>query len=349
MTARSTDWGLALLVALLAISGLLSWFDGRAWVFVAHGIAGMALAVLLAWKLPRVWPRVVDPRRWTRRTWFGALALTLVAATLVSGWLWSGVGEFSLGGFTLLAWHDLLGALLAVAVLAHLVLRAKPLGRHDLGRRQLLTGGAVLGGGLLAWQLQRSLTSLFGLPASERRFTGSYEAGSFEGNSFPVTSWVADDPAPLDPGDYRLRVEGLVAEPLELAAADLDNGDELEATLDCTGGFYSTQRWRGVRLASLLERARPAPEAGHIRVISHTGYRWSFSLADADGLLLATQVSGEQLSHGHGAPARLVAPGRRGFQWVKWVTRIEVTDSADPGAFPSTIFSSFSDAGRGRS
>ena len=30
------------------------------------------------------------------------------------------------------------------------------------------------------------------------------------------------------------------------------------------------------------------------------------------------------LSVGHGFPARLVAPGRRGFWWVKWVDRIEL-------------------------
>ena len=82
-------------------------------------------------------------------------------------------------------------------------------------------------------------------------------------------------------------------------------------------------------------------------MVSVTGYRWSFSLDDASGLLLATRVGGEPLSHGHGAPARLVAPGRRGFQWVKWVTRLELHAEPDPGAFPSTILSSFSAAGRG--
>ncbi len=349
MTARSTDWGLAILVALLAISGALTWFDGRAWVFVAHGIAGMALALVLVWKLPRVWPRVADPRRWTRRTWFGALALALVAATLVSGWLWSGVAAFSLGGFTLLAWHDLLGALLAVAVLAHLALRAKRPRRQDLGRRQLFTAGAIAAGGVLAWQLQRTLSSLFGLPSAERRFTGSYEDGSFSGNAFPVTSWVADDPLPLDLPSYRLVIDGLVSRPLELRASELELGDTLEATLDCTGGFYTTQRWSGALLRRLIDRAVPQEGASHIRVTSETGYRWGFELTDAAQLLLATTVGGEPLSHGHGAPARLVAPGRRGFQWVKWVTRIELTDGPDLGALPSTILSSFSDAGRGRS
>ena len=44
---------------------------------------------------------------------------------------------------------------------------------------------------------------------------------------------------------------------------------------------------------------------------------------------------------------RLVAPGRRGFQWVKWVVRIELTDAPDTGAAASTVWSSFTRAGRG--
>ena len=82
-------------------------------------------------------------------------------------------------------------------------------------------------------------------------------------------------------------------------------------------------------------------------MISHTGYRWSFGAEDAGRYLLATRVGDELLSHGHGAPVRLVAPGRRGFQWVKWVTRIEVHDGPDLGAPASTVWSSFTPEGRG--
>ncbi len=62
-------------------------------------------------------------------------------------------------------------------------------------------------------------------------------------------------------------------------------------------------------------------------------------------------ASGSQLprplSHEHGAPVRLVAPGRRGFQWVTWVVRIEVHAEGDPGAPASTVWSSLTRAGRG--
>jgi DMSO/TMAO reductase YedYZ molybdopterin-dependent catalytic subunit len=41
---------------------------------------------------------------------------------------------------------------------------------------------------------------------------------------------------------------------------------------------------------------------------------------------VATHVGDAALSAGHGAPARLIAPGRRGFWWVKWITAIDVDD-----------------------
>jgi DMSO/TMAO reductase YedYZ molybdopterin-dependent catalytic subunit len=43
------------------------------------------------------------------------------------------------------------------------------------------------------------------------------------------------------------------------------------------------------------------------------------------GALLATEVAGQPLPVGNGAPCRLVAPDRRGLEWVKWVTEVEVS------------------------
>jgi cytochrome b561 len=351
VTARATDWGLALLVGLLFVTGVMTFFAGQpgdAWVFAAHGVGGFALAGVLGWKLRRVWRRLAQPARWDRRTAAGAGALTLVAVTLLAGVGWSSGLQLSAGGYNLLGWHFALGVVLTVAVAVHALLRAKPLRRRDLaGRRQFLRAGALAAGSYLVWELQRPLSGLVGLRGARRRFTGSYEAGSFGGNTFPSTSWVADSPRPLADDSYRLELGGLVARPLRLSLGELQAGDTLVATLDCTGGFYSRQRWGGVRLGRLLDRAGPLPPASHVCVISHTGYRWSFDLGDARGLLLATSVGREPLSHEHGAPARLVAPGRRGFQWVKWVVSIELHDGPDPGAPASTVWSSFTPEGRG--
>jgi DMSO/TMAO reductase YedYZ molybdopterin-dependent catalytic subunit len=349
VTPRGTDWGLALLVAIAVGTGLGTWFagsPGAAWVLGAHTAGGTAIAFVLVYKLRRVLPRLLRSR--DRRSTAGVVALALVAAALGSGYVWASGGSLSVGGFTLLAWHAALGGVLALGVLAHALLRAKPLRRRDAGdRRQFLTALALGAGAVAVWQVQRPVQRALGLPGRHRRFTGSYEAGSFGGNAFPTTSWVADDPRPLRAGGWALAVEGMVERRLAVAAAELDRGDELVATVDCTGGFYSTQRWRGVWLGQLRDEAGAGAGARHVRVISRTGYRWSFGLEHARGLLLATHVGDEPLDHGHGAPCRLVVPGRRGFQWVKWVDRVELHEDPDPGAVASTVWSSFSAAGRG--
>jgi DMSO/TMAO reductase YedYZ molybdopterin-dependent catalytic subunit len=342
VTPRGTDWSIALGVAVLAATGVLTLFAGTprsAWVFDAHAVAGLALLLLLWWKFGRVLGRLADPRRWERRTAAGAAAALLVVSVLGLGIAWASGANAALGGFTLLAWHDALGAALILAVAVHMVLRAKRPRRRDVaGRRELLKLAAVVGGGAAAWWL---------VPGGRRRFTGSYEQASFAGNAFPTTSWVADRPRPIDAGAYRLAVAGAVRTPLDLSLTDLAAGDSLVATLDCTGGFYSTQRWRGTRLDRLIERAGPRPGADHVRLVSRTGYRWSFDLAEARDLLVATHVGDEPLSHDHGAPARLVAPGRRGYQWVKWVERVEVHEGPDYGAPASTVWSSLTAEGRG--
>jgi len=70
-----------------------------------------------------------------------------------------------------------------------------------------------------------------------------------------------------------------------------------------------------------------ASRSRSVLVVSSTGYARRFPLGDAPHLWLATHAGGLPLSAGHGAPLRLVAPGRRGFWWVKWVARVEVSET----------------------
>src|SRR6516162_10041067 len=75
---RVTDWSLAAGVGVATATGLVSLISGRLdqWiVFTLHGVAGLWLAFLLWDKVRRIWPRLVRPHRWDRRTVFGALAL----------------------------------------------------------------------------------------------------------------------------------------------------------------------------------------------------------------------------------------------------------------------------------
>jgi DMSO/TMAO reductase YedYZ molybdopterin-dependent catalytic subunit len=351
MTPRATDWTLAALVSIGFATGGLTLYAGApadAWVLTVHAVGGLALFAVVAWKLGRVIPRLRRRELRDRHSPLGIAALILVTSALGSGVLWSSGATLSPFGFTLLAWHEALGAVLMLAVVAHASARARVhTPRNPSARRDFLRAGLAAAGAFAAWRLQKPASGLVGLRSAKRRYTGSYEKGSFAGNAFPTTSWVADKPRAVDAERWRLTVTGLVGRELELELADLEGRDELVATLDCTGGFYSTQRWAGVSVARVLERAGTLRGARHVRVVSRTGYRWSFALADAERLMLATHVGGEPLSHDHGAPLRLVAQDRRGFEWVKWIERLEVTDRPEPGAVASTVWSSFTAAGRG--
>src|SRR3954470_9105190 len=184
MTPRGTDWGLALVVALLFATGMASLFaasPGEAWVFVAHDILAFALAGLLVVKMQRVWRKLVSPSEWDRLVQPGVLPSRVVAAALASGWVWSGGGRVSLGGFTLLSWHLVLGWVLTAAVAVHAFVRRRRMRLRDAtDRRQFLFAAGGIVGAVALWRVQRPVSAFLGLRSARRRFTGSYETASFE-------------------------------------------------------------------------------------------------------------------------------------------------------------------------
>lgn len=351
MAPRLTDWSLALATALATFTGFVSLISGTpgSWpVFALHGIVGLWLLPLVFWKTRRVWRRL-HPRRWDGPTLAGIAVLLVILLALFCGIGWVAGLPYVIAGYNLLNWHIVFGLLLMVAISLHMIIRARPLRRRELqDRRQLLRWTAALSGAALLYPLQQSTQRALGWRGAERRFTGSYERASYTGNAFPTVSWVADNPLPLATETWQLTVAGLVTQPLILNYADIVQWqDELDATLDCTGGFYSAQQWRGVWVTRLLEQAQPLSDARWVRFVSVTGYRWSFPLAWTSQALLATHLGGEPLSHGHGAPLRLVAPGRRGFQWIKWVVQIDLLSTIDTGQLVAIYSSSLTPEGRG--
>jgi Oxidoreductase molybdopterin binding domain len=352
MSPRLTDWSSALASVLAFITGVVSLITGhpQEWlIFVLHAIGGFWLLLLMWGKLRRVWPRLVHLRRWDRRTLFGLLALLLVTLALGSGIWWAAGGVWNFAGFNVLNWHITLGFVLTSTILLHMFARAKRLRKRDVvGRRRTLQFSVILLGAVALWPGEQFSERILNLPGEKQRFTGSREVGSYTGNAFPTSSWVADQPRPIDAQKWRLSLGGAVTTPRDFSYEELvAAGDELEATLDCTGGFYSTQRWRGIRIGRLLDEASLPAAARYVSFVSVTSYRWSLPLNEARSALLASHAGEEPLSHEHGFPLRLVAPGRRGFEWVKWVTRVEVLNAPDVDQVLSIFTSSFTDEGRG--
>ena len=328
----SYPWANILLLLFLALEmvsgffGLISGSEERAIHMQLHRISGYGILAVLVWKVVNVARSFRWPRPRSVRLASLALAVVLVA-TLALGLVWSVVGQFGWWMFSGLSWHIYAGAALIPLLLWHswYMLKGFPVA-FWAERRLVLRAGALALAGLVGWQLTEGVARASALGGSTRRFTGSYEAGSFSGNDFPRVSWLNDRPERIDSERWTLRVFGSVDEELTVGYEELASESEVTATIDCTGGWYSTQRWEGIPLVDVLSRARPVETTRSVVVRSVTGYYRRFSMEAAEGFLLATHVTGERLSHGHGFPLRLAAPGRRGFEWVKWVTEIEVSE-----------------------
>ncbi|HEV8683475.1 MAG TPA: molybdopterin-dependent oxidoreductase [Actinomycetota bacterium] len=319
---RHTNLALLAMLSAALLTGFLAYGVGTAWgrwIVVAHGVAGLAIVALAPWKSVIVQRGVAR-----RRPGFAAsIALTALAAVAILTGILHATGlGVSVGPVTSLQVH--VGAALAAIPLAvwHVLARPVRPRRTDLTRRNLLRAGTLLGGAALTYAAAEGLVRVTGLPGGERRFTGSYDAGSLKADALPVTQWLDDSVQRIDPLDWRLTLVTM-AEVRELSYEEVGAfGDRIRAILDCTGGWYSKQDWEGVRLDRLI----PEPgEARSVVVRSVTGYSRRLPVRDLSNLLLAVRLGGEPLPAGNGFPARLVAPGRRGFWWVKWVSHIETS------------------------
>jgi DMSO/TMAO reductase YedYZ molybdopterin-dependent catalytic subunit len=321
LPGRLTNLTLGLALLLAFATGVGATAAGSAqgrWVVIAHGVAGIAVILLIPWK-SRVIRRGL--RRSRRSRWASLLLAGLAGAVLLTGVGYSSGVVRSFAGVSGMWLH--VAAALAVVPLAcwHVLARPARPRRADLSRRVLLRTGLVgaVAAGLYA--AGTSAVSALGLPGARRRFTGSYEVGSGDPAAMPETIWLDDSVPVVDPAAWRLVVVDAEGR-YELTLADLAARTvRWPATLDCTSGWYARQDWSGVPVSALL---RGVGDARSLLVRSVTGYWVRLPVRDLSHLLLATDVGGESLSAGHGFPLRLVAPGRRGFWWVKWVDRIEL-------------------------
>jgi DMSO/TMAO reductase YedYZ molybdopterin-dependent catalytic subunit len=136
---------------------------------------------------------------------------------------------------------------------------------------------------------------------------------------------------------YRLRVKGLVHQPIELTYADLRAmpATTLHRDFQCvTGWRVPDVEWKGVRLADLLDRAGVQPQARAVRFTSFDGeYTESLTLDQArrTDVIVAYEMEGGPLSDEHGGPVRLYVAPMYGYKSCKWLDGIELTRHVEPG------------------
>ncbi len=139
--------------------------------------------------------------------------------------------------------------------------------------------------------------------------------------------------------DYRLQVDGLVEKPAALSLADLRAlPSRTQITRhDCVEGWSAIGKWKGARLAALLDAVQPKPNARFLVLYcadpmdegGANKYYESIDLEDAyhPQTILAYELNDAALPIPNGAPIRLRVERQLGYKHAKYVMRIELVES----------------------
>ena len=162
----------------------------------------------------------------------------------------------------------------------------------------------------------------------------------------------------VDAQQWRLEVDGRIRTPLTFTLDQLKARprQEVTFTVECSGnhgfpwngGLVGNATWAGTPLAPMLEEAGILEQGIEVVFFGHdvgketirglelaTPFGRSMSVADAmsPANVLCYEMNGEPLPAEHGGPVRLLTPGWYGVANVKWLDRIEVSDTRYMGRF----------------
>ena len=154
----------------------------------------------------------------------------------------------------------------------------------------------------------------------------------------PSAGWriyTVSSPMPrFDPAAYRLRITGLVEQPVTLSWDAIRKLPSEQQTRDfhcVTGWSVGKVRWAGIRSKTLLGLVRPAANAQFVSFVSTEALYvdqltlQQFSLPD---VMLAHTMDGAPLAREHGSPLRLVIPEMYGYKNVK-LSLIHISEPRD--------------------
>ena len=153
----------------------------------------------------------------------------------------------------------------------------------------------------------------------------------------------------IDAETYTLLVDGLVAVPSSFRYAQLQSMSHTAklVTIHCVEGWSVKALWEGIALPELLALVEPTEDANTIIFHAADGYTTSLPLDFVleHNLIIADHINGITLPPANGFPFQLVAQDKWGYKWIRWLTRIELSDDPEyEGFWESRGFNNDGDA-----
>jgi DMSO/TMAO reductase YedYZ molybdopterin-dependent catalytic subunit len=133
--------------------------------------------------------------------------------------------------------------------------------------------------------------------------------------------------------DWRLAVDGLVANPGSFSLAELKAFPSRSQITHqaCEEGWSFIAEWTGVPLSHVLERVGIRPGAKYVFFFTFDDWWDSIDMDDAlhPQTLLAYAMNGPEMPLDHSAPLRLKVARQLGYKSLKYLSRMTVTDTAE--------------------
>ena len=144
-------------------------------------------------------------------------------------------------------------------------------------------------------------------------------------------------PQYIDIENYSLKISGLVENPLEYTYEEVLQNQKYKKVvkLNCVEGWSVNVLWEGVLVRDILGQAKPLEQANTIILYAYDGYSTSFPLEyvyDND-IIIAYKMNDITIPPERGFPFQLVAESKWGYTWIKWITKIELSDNEDYEGF----------------
>ena len=137
--------------------------------------------------------------------------------------------------------------------------------------------------------------------------------------------------------DYKLKITGLVDNPVELSLQELKNlGMKQTITMHhCIQGRSGVAEWGGLPIGKIIELVKPHATVATVAFYSfgegiYGGYYYDTITLDnclKPQSILAWEMNYETLPLEHGAPLRLRVENQLGYKMVKWISSIEFLET----------------------
>jgi DMSO/TMAO reductase YedYZ molybdopterin-dependent catalytic subunit len=178
---------------------------------------------------------------------------------------------------------------------------------------------------------------LAGCTSSEIKQLQSLEVQEYQGEKLGSIGDFRENsikgPQYIDIDNYNLQITGLVENPVSYTYDEVLNNQKYNKVvqLNCVEGWSVNILWEGILLKDVLEEAKISPEANTIIFYAYDGYSTSFPIEyiQDNDLILAYKMNNITLPSERGFPFQLVAESKWGYKWIKWITKIELSNDID--------------------